>query len=106
MNAEKDTVIRLVDEVVYQQGTIVSRQVLKRDNGGLTLFAFDDGEGLTEHTSTFEAMILILDGEAEVTVSGRPHRLVSGEAIRMPAGEPHAVRALTRFKMALVMIRP
>ena len=97
---------RLADLVDYQEGSVVSRQVLKTGGGNVTLFAFDQGEGLTEHTSPFDALVCVLDGEAEVAISGRPSRLREGDMILMPANEPHALKAPSRFKMLLVMIKP
>jgi quercetin dioxygenase-like cupin family protein len=96
-------VAALVD---YQRGSIVSREILKGATGRVTLFAFDDGEGLSEHTSPFNALVQMVEGEAEITISGQPHRVQAGEAILMPAGRPHALRALQRFKMVLTLIRP
>jgi len=89
----------------YQEGSVVSRQILGRKTGTVTLFAFDEGQGLSEHTAPFDALVLILEGEADVSISGRPHRLKAGEMIIMPAGEPHALQAAGPFKMMLVMIR-
>ena len=89
----------------YQPGADVSRQVIAKPTGTVTLFAFDKGEGLSEHTAPFDALVHILDGEAEITISGKLFRLKAGEAIIMPAGEPHALKATTRFKMLLVMIK-
>jgi quercetin dioxygenase-like cupin family protein len=89
----------------YQEGSVVSRALMARKTGSVTLFAFDKGEGLSEHTAPFDALVHILDGEAEIAISGSPHRVKAGEMIIMPAGEPHALRAISRFKMALVMIR-
>jgi quercetin dioxygenase-like cupin family protein len=97
--------VNLADLVAYQEGSVVSRQLVKRDKGNVTLFAFDAGQGLTEHTSPFDALVQVLDGEAEITISGKPHRVRAGEIILMPAGEPHALRAPARFKMLLTMIR-
>lgn len=97
--------INLADLVAYQEGSVVSRQLVKRDKGNVTLFAFDAGQGLTEHTSPFDALVQILDGEAEITISGKPCRVRAGEIILMPAGEPHGLRAPARFKMLLTMIR-
>lgn len=97
---------RLRELVAYQDGGVVSRQLFKSEAGNLTLFAFDAGQSLTEHTSPFEAMVLVLEGEAEIQISGRSHRLREGEILRMPAGQPHAVKARQRFKMLLVMLRP
>ncbi|MBI5882057.1 MAG: cupin domain-containing protein [Elusimicrobia bacterium] len=91
--------------VGYQKGSVVSRTIVERPTGTVTLFAFDKGEGLSEHTAPFDALVQVLDGEAEVRVSGKPHRVRAGEAIIMPAGKPHSLRAVERFKMELVMIR-
>ena len=98
-------VLRLADSVDYQPGAIVSRQITKTDGGNVTLFAFDAGQELSEHTAPFDALVHVLDGEAEVRIGGRPSNLQSGDAIVMPAGIPHAVRAIERFKMLLTMIR-
>lgn len=89
----------------YQPGSIVSREILKKPTGSVTVFAFDAGQGLSEHTAPFDALVQVIEGEVEITISGQPHRLKAGELIIMPAQEPHALRALTRFKMMLVMIR-
>jgi quercetin dioxygenase-like cupin family protein len=91
--------------VEYQPGAIVSRILVKQPAGSITLFAFDEGQSLSEHTVPHDALVHVLDGEAEITIAGHPHRLPAGEAILMPAHEPHAVRALTRFKMLLTMLR-
>lgn len=96
---------KLSELVDYQEGSIVSRTIIDKRAGTATLFAFDRGQGLSEHTAPFDALAIILEGGAEVSVSGRPFRLAQGDAILMPANEPHAVRALDRFKMLLVMIR-
>ncbi len=89
----------------YQDGSVVSRTVIQKEVGTVTLFAFDKGEGLSEHTAPFDALVYIVDGEAEVIISGKPHTVKAGEFIIMPADEPHALRAVTRYKMLLVMIR-
>ncbi|MEA2207103.1 MAG: hypothetical protein QOE77_3879 [Blastocatellia bacterium] len=89
----------------YQNGSIVSRVLLKNQGGTVTLFAFDEGEGLSEHTAPFAALVLVIDGEAEVEIAGKAHRVSSGETITLPANVPHAVRAATRFKMMLTMLR-
>jgi len=91
--------------VDYQPGAVVSRQVIAKPTGTVTLFAFDKGEGLSEHTAPFDALVQILEGEVEITVSKRPHLLNAGEALIMPANEPHALKAIERFKMLLVMIK-
>jgi quercetin dioxygenase-like cupin family protein len=95
----------LADLVEYGAGSVVSRAVIKKETGTVTLFAFDAGEGLSEHTAPFEALVCDLEGETEITISGRAHRLKAGDVILLPAGQPHAVKAITRFKMMLVMIR-
>jgi quercetin dioxygenase-like cupin family protein len=91
--------------VSYQPGSVVSRTIISDKAGTVTLFAFDEGEGLSEHTAPYEALLHLLEGEAEVTISGKMNRLEQGEAIILPAGKPHAVRASKRFKMLLTMIR-
>lgn len=98
-------VVRLADLVDYQDGSVVSRQLLKKDAGSVTLFAFAAGQGLSEHTAPFDALVQLLDGEATVVIAGRPYRLKAGDAIVMPATRPHAIDAVTPFKMALTMIR-
>ena len=98
-------VVGLADLLEYQDGAVVSRALIDRETGTVTLFAFDEGEGLSEHTAPFDALVHVLDGEAEVTISGKPFRVKQGEMIIMPADEPHALRAAERFKMLLVMIR-
>ncbi len=92
--------------IAYQDGAIVSREILKQKTGSVTLFAFDAGQGLSEHTAPFDALAHVLDGEAEITVAGKRHRVRAGEWILMPAGQPHAVKAPQRFKMILTMLRP
>jgi quercetin dioxygenase-like cupin family protein len=91
--------------VDYQPGSIVSREILKKTTGRVTLFAFDVEEGLSEHTSPFDALVQVLEGEAQITIAGEPHRVAAGELILMPANRPHALKALKRFKMILIMIR-
>lgn len=91
--------------VEYQPGSVVSREILKKNTGKVTLFAFDADEGLSEHTSPFDALVQIVEGEAEITIAGKPNRVSAGELILMPANEPHALKALKRFKMILTMIR-
>ena len=89
----------------YQAGAVVSREILKKKTGTVTLFAFDEGQGLSEHTAPFDALVHLLEGEAEILISGAPHVLKAGDMIVMPAGQPHALKALTPFKMMLTMIR-
>jgi len=98
-------VLNMAGLVDYQKGAVVSRQIINKPTGTVTVFAFDKGEGLSEHTAPFDALVQILDGEAEVTISGKPNKLVAGEMIIMPAGQPHSLKALAKFKMALIMIR-
>jgi quercetin dioxygenase-like cupin family protein len=91
--------------VAYQAGAVVSRELIKKKSGTVTVFAFDQGQGLSEHTAPFDALVQILDGVAEITIGGTPHRVGAGELIVMPAGVPHALKAVERVKMMLVMIR-
>jgi len=91
--------------VNYQEGSIVSRTIIDKKTGTLTLFAFWKGQALSEHTAPFDALVYIVDGEAEVFISGKKHRVRQGELIIMPANEPHALNAVQNFKMLLVMIR-
>lgn len=95
----------LVDMVAYQDMSVVSKTLIQKKTGTVTLFAFDQGQGLSEHTAPFDAMALVLDGEAEIIIAGRPHRVSQGEMIIMPAHEPHALRAVKKFKMILTMIK-
>lgn len=97
--------LKMKNLITYQDGAVVSKEVLKKDTGTVTVFAFDQGQGLSEHTAPFDALVEILDGEAEVLISGIAHRVGEGDMIIMPAGEPHALKANKRFKMMLVMIR-
>ena len=90
--------------VNYQEGSVVSRVILKRDKGNVTVFAFDEGQGLSEHTSPFDALVQVIEGDAEVTVAGKPIAVKPGQVVLLPAEKPHAVKAITRFKMALTMI--
>jgi quercetin dioxygenase-like cupin family protein len=91
--------------ISYQDGSVVSRTLMKRDSGTVTLFAFDQAQGLSEHTAPFDALVHVLDGEAEITVAGVAHQVRQGEMIIMPANQPHALKAVTRFKMILTMLR-
>lgn len=103
--APKSQILKMAELAAYQEGSVVSRQITKAEAGNVTLFAFDTGQELSEHTAPFDALVHILDGEAEVRISGVPHILTAGDAIIMPADEPHALKAATRFKMLLTMIR-
>lgn len=96
---------QLANLLQYQDGSIVSRVLLKNKGGTVTLFAFDVGEGLSEHTAPFDALVVVTDGEAEVEIAGEGFRLRQGETIILPANRPHAVKAVKKFKMLLIMIR-
>ena len=96
---------KLVDLADYQTGSVVSRTIINKKTGTVTFFAFDEGQSLSEHTAPFDALVHILDGEGEITISGKPFQLKAGEMIIMPANEPHALRAIQKFKMLLIMIR-
>jgi len=95
----------LVSLVDYQDGSVVSKEVIKKEKGTVTLFAFDKGQGLSEHTAPFDALVYIIDGKAGITIAGKAHPLKTGEAIIMPAHKPHSLKAIERFKMFLVMIK-
>lgn len=98
-------VLKLGDMVAYQEGSVVSRTIIDKKTGTVTLFAFGKEQGLSEHTAPFDAMVLILNGEADVVLSGKTHRLREGEMVIMPANKPHALKAVSEFKMLLIMIR-
>jgi quercetin dioxygenase-like cupin family protein len=91
--------------VDYQDGAVVSKELIRKEKGSLTLFAFDQGQGLSQHTAPFDAFVYILAGRAEITISGKLHNLKAGQSIIMPANQPHALKAAKRFKMLLVMIK-
>ena len=95
----------LLDLLQYQDSSIVSRVLLKNKGGTVTLFAFDAGEGLSEHTAPFDALVVVTDGDAQVEIAGESFRVRQGETIILPANRPHAVKATTKFKMLLIMIR-
>ena len=103
--APKSEVLHIADLASYQEGSVVSRQITKEAAGNITLFAFDEGQELSEHTAPYDALVHILDGDVEVKISGKPFNLKTGDAIIMPANEPHALKAVTKFKMLLTMIR-
>jgi quercetin dioxygenase-like cupin family protein len=109
MNQNKNTLLAqpttLTGLVEYQADSVVSRTIIDKTAGTVTLFAFNQGEGLSEHTASYDALVYIIEGEAEVTISGKLLRLRQGELTIMPANEPHALSAVTKFKMLLVMIR-
>jgi len=96
---------KLSKMVNYQDGTIVSKTLINKDKGTVTLFAFDKEQSLSEHTAPFDALLQVIDGEVEVVISGKKHHLATGEMILMPANVPHAVKAIEKFKMMLIMIK-
>ena len=98
-------VTRINDFADYQDDAVVSREIVRKPAGNVTFFAFDEGQGLSEHTAPFDALVQVVEGGVEITISGEPLRLQGGESILMPAGQPHALKALNRFKMILTMIR-
>lgn len=98
--------MKLASVIEYQKDAVVSKEILKTPSGTITLFAFDKGQGLSEHTAPFEALVQIIDGEAEITISGEKHNVFTGESIHMPANIPHALKAEKRFKMLLTMLKP
>lgn len=99
------TSLQLDKMVAYQKGAVVSRTVVKKNTGNVTLFSFAKGQGLSEHTAPFEALVYLIDGEAEITIAGKPQRVVKGDLVVLPANRPHALKALKKFKMMLVMIK-
>ncbi len=98
-------VARTAEFVSYQDGAVVSREIVKKPTGNVTLFAFDEGQGLSEHTAPFDALVQVLEGEAEIMIAGQSHRVQGGEMILLPVGQTHALKAVKRFKMMLTMIR-
>ena len=98
-------VTRITEFVGYQDGAVVSREIIKKPAGTVTLFAFDEGQGLSEHAAPFDALVQVLEGEAEIAIAGKPHRVTGCEMLLLPSGQPHAVKAVTRFKMLLTMLR-
>lgn len=105
MSIRPGEIFRPMEMIAYQKGSVVSRQLLKVSSGSVTLFAFDAGEGLSEHTTPHDALVFVMDGRAEITVLGEAHDVGPGEAILLPGGEPHAVDARERFTMSLVMLK-
>ena len=103
--ANRSEILHMAELVAYNDGSVVSRQITKAEAGNVTLFAFDKDQELSEHTAPFDALVHVLDGEAEIRISGKLFQLKTGDAIIMPADEPHALKAITRFKMLLTMIR-
>jgi quercetin dioxygenase-like cupin family protein len=102
---QKGRVFSFESEVDYATGSVVSKNVIKRSTGNISLFSFDSGEGLSEHTAPFDALVQVVDGKAEISINGSPHLVGKGESIIMPANIPHALKAVEKFKMVLTMIR-
>jgi quercetin dioxygenase-like cupin family protein len=100
-----DHAVLLIDLVDYQDDAIVSRTIIDRATGTVTLFSFDENQGLSEHTAPFDALVYLLEGEVELTISANKHRLTKGDMIVMPANHPHALKAIKKFKMLLTMIK-
>ena len=105
MSESPQGVVKLAELVAYQEGAVVSRTIVKNAAGTVTAFAFDAGQGLSEHAAPFDALLYLFDGTATITIAGTSHQLTSGQIIRLPARVPHAVEAVGRFKMLLVMLR-
>ena len=105
MEQLKAQAVKLAELVDYQDGSVVSREIISKQAGTVTLFAFDKGQGLSEHTAPFDALVYVFDGEAEIVISGKPLRLGEGEMVIMPANHPHSLKAIKRFKMLLTMIK-
>ncbi len=98
-------ILNLVSAIQYQKDSVVSKTIIKQDKGSITIFAFDQGQGLSVHTAPFDALVYIIDGEANIFIAGEDHLIKQGEMIIMPANKPHALKALKQFKMMLVMIK-
>jgi len=105
MDDLKGKAIQISSLAEYQEGSVVSREIIRKEVGTVTIFAFDKGQGLSEHSAPYDAMVQIVDGEAEITISGKVNIVKKGELIIMPANEPHALAAIKPFKMILTMIR-
>ena len=101
----KSEVLNLDSMLEYQEGSVVSRALMKKDVGTVTLFSFDADEGLSDHSAPFDALVYVFDGEAVITISGKPYNLTKGQMIIMPANEPHALKANKKFKMMLIMLK-
>ena len=97
--------VKLIDLIDYQDGSVVSKEIIKKEKGSVSLFAFDQGQGLSEHTAPFDALVYIFAGQAEISIAGKQHHLKAGETMIMPANQPHSLKAVERFKMLLVMIK-
>ena len=105
MTEFKENAVNITDLLLYQDGAIISREILKKKTGTVTLFAFDADQGLSEHTAPFDALVYCLEGQAEIIISGKPHNIQEKELIGMPANKPHSLKAVRPFKMLLIMIR-
>jgi len=101
----QQNIINLKDAVEYQSGAVVSKEILRNNNGTITVFAFDAEQELSEHTAPFNAFVQILDGEAQINIKKTPHTLSEGQMIQLPSGKPHSLKALKRFKMLLIMMK-
>lgn len=97
--------LKLTDLISYQKGSVVSREIIRRKGGTVTIFAFDREEGLSEHTAPFDALVQMLDGEAEIVISSKPFVVKKGQIIILPANKPHSLKAVNKFKMLLTMIK-
>ena len=97
--------VRAIDLAAYQEGSVVSREIINKSAGTVTVFAFDEGQGLSEHTAPYDALVYVLDGEVEISLSGNPLRLKEGEMVILPANQPHALKAISKFKMILTLVR-
>ena len=104
-NKENPEILDLESLLDYQEGSVVSRMLMNKKIGTVTLFSFDKGEGLSEHTTPFDALVYVFDGKVEIIISKKPYILDKGQIITMPANEPHALKALERFKMMLIMVK-
>jgi len=98
-------ILNISDSVSYQENSVISREILKKETGTVTIFAFDKGQGLSEHKAPFDALVYIIDGSAEIIISGKLHNVSKGEMVIMPANEPHELKAVEKFKMMLIMIK-
>ena len=101
----KAKAVKMAEAIEYRKGSIVSSEIIRKDSGTVTVFAFDKGEALSEHVAPYDALVYVLDGQARISICGRPHILSKGEMIIMPAHKPHALKAVKKFKMLLAMIR-
>jgi len=104
-NSQPEKIYNMGGLISYQDSSVVSRTLINKSTGTVTLFAFDKEEGLSEHTAPYDAMVYLLDGRAEITIAGKAHDVNAGETIIMPANKPHALKAITKFKMLLIMIK-